>query len=370
MANGGLDGGSGVARVTARAPGRVNLIGEHTDYNDGFVLPMALPFETTISFTRRDDRRVELESVGFDSTSFSLDDDPREVPSWARYIAGMSRLLADDGVEIPGFLASISTTIPVGASLSSSAALEVATGFGLLALCGSTPDPVHIAKLGQRVENEVIGIQSGIMDQLISAIATEGAASLIDCRSLDATAAHLPRGARVVIMDTMTRRELADSEYDLRRNACERAAAALNVSMLRDTTSEMVAGLPDGVDKQRAAHVVSENARVLAAVDAMAADDLDTLGTLMNESHHSLSSDYEVSSPALDQMAAIAREHAGCFGARMTGGGFAGSAVALIEASQTDAFVAHVRSAWSQAHDVTPNVWAVDPAAGASIVGP
>ena len=191
MANGGIDWESGVARVTARAPGRVNLIGEHTDYNDGFVLPMALPFETTISFTRRDDRHVELESHGFDSTSFSLDDDPRDVSSWARYIAGMARFLGDEGVDIPGFSASISTTIPVGASLSSSAALEVATGFGLSALCGIAPDPVHIARLGQRVENEVIGIQSGIMDQLISAIATEGAVSMIDCRSLEVTACLL-----------------------------------------------------------------------------------------------------------------------------------------------------------------------------------
>ncbi len=356
------------ADVVARAPGRVNLIGEHTDYNNGFVLPMALPFDTRLALTRRDDRVVDLESVGFAAATFSLDDDPREVPSWTRYIAGMARLLADEGVPIPGFSARITTTIPVGASLSSSAALEVATGFALSSVCGLEPDPVHIAKLGQRVENEIIGIQSGIMDQLISAIATKGAVTRIDCRSLETSPAYLPGEARVVIMDTMTRRELADSEYDLRRQACERAAAAMGVPALRDATPKMVAGLPEGVDKQRAIHVVTENDRVAAAVDALAAEDLVELGSLMDSSHESLSTDYEVSSAALDHMASIARAHDACFGARMTGGGFAGSAVALIRASETERFVRHVKDAWSGEYDVTPDVWAVDPSAGASII--
>ena len=358
----------GSADVIARAPGRVNLIGEHTDYNEGFVLPMALPFDTTMELRRRDDRVVALESVGFAAANFTLDDDPRLVPSWARYIAGMARLLADEGAPIPGFSARIRTTIPVGASLSSSAALEVATGFALSALCGVTPDPVHIAKLGQRVENEIIGIQSGIMDQLISAIAVEGAVTLIDCRSLETTPAHLPPTARVVIMDTMTRRELADSEYDLRRQACERASAALGISALRDATMELVDTLAEGIDKQRAVHVVSENQRVEDAVAALADGDLRALGVLMNASHDSLSRGYEVSSPALDHMAAIAREHSACFGARMTGGGFAGSAVALIDASETESFVSHIRDTWKSAYDVTPDVWAVDPSPGASII--
>lgn len=354
-------------RVTARAPGRVNLIGEHTDYNDGFVLPMALPFATTIEATRRDDRVVSLESVGYASTQFSLDDDPRSVESWARYVAGMLTLLADEGVAIGGIDASIATDIPIGASLSSSAALEVATGFAACALAGTVPDPQHIALLGQRVENEVIGIQSGIMDQLISAVAVDGSATQIDCESLRTESVAIPAEATVLILDTMTRRELADSEYDLRREACERAAVALGVDTLRHATLEGVLSMPDGVDRHRAHHVVTENDRVLAAVRALRSGDLDQMGDLMNQSHESLSLDYEVSSAALDEMAGLVRGHDACFGARMTGGGFAGSAVALVETSQAEAVAAEVATSWQERHGVTPDIWPVVPSAGASV---
>ncbi|MDW3178509.1 MAG: galactokinase [Acidimicrobiia bacterium] len=353
--------------VTARAPGRVNLIGEHTDYNDGFVLPLALPFETVMLVKANEERVVRLESEGFPSARFALEDDPRSVEPWARYVAGMVSLLTEEGIDVPGFDAWLTTTIPVGASLSSSAALEVATGFAVCALVGVTPDPVVIARLGQRVENEIVGIQSGIMDQLISAIATKGAATMIDCRSLDTQAVLLPEHASVVIMDTMTRRELADSEYDRRRAACERVAAALGVAALRDASIEDVESLPASVDKQRAMHVVTENQRVLDAVEAFGDGDLQRAGDLMNSSHASLSSEYEVSSAALDEMASIARSHPACFGARMTGGGFAGSAVALIDASMSDSFVAHVRAQWELARGVCPDVWAVTPQAGASV---
>lgn len=352
-------------RVVARAPGRVNLIGDHTDYNDGFVLPMALPFATTIVATARLDRTVTLSSVGFPDVAFSLDDPPSEAGSWARFVAGMASFLAEDGVDVPGFDASISTDIPVGASLSSSAALEVAAGLVMCGLAGSPPDPVRIARLGQRVENEVIGIQSGIMDQLISAVAESGAVTRIDCRTLDTSPVLLPERARVVIMDTMTRRELADSEYDLRRAACERAAAALGVAKLRDATIEGVATLTDDVDRRRAHHIVTENRRVLDTVDALVADDLDRTGELMNESHDSLSVDYEVSSVALDRMAEIARAHPHCWGARMTGGGFAGSAVALVDVAAVEGFVDTVRSTWERETGVAPDLWAVAPSAGA-----
>ncbi len=368
----GTDAATGPKRVVARAPGRVNLIGEHTDYNDGFVLPMALPFATTIAFERSDDDMVELDSVGFDSTSFHLGADPTSVKSWAQYIAGVARFLAVDGLTVQGFSAKIDTNIPVGASLSSSAALEVATGFGLCGLAGVEPDPVYIARIGQRVENEIIGIQSGIMDQLISATGVDGAVVQIDCRTLETTPVSLPAASRVLILDTMTRRELADSEYDLRRQACERAAAAIGVPKLRDATMSDVAKLPEGtpeerVDKARAHHVVTENARVLETVAALAADDLERVGDAMNESHRSLSVDYEVSSPALDEMSAIARSHEACFGARMTGGGFAGSAVALVHADRADAVADAVAEVWESRHGVRPDIWAVDPSAGASV---
>lgn len=354
-------------RVVSRAPGRVNLIGEHTDYNEGFVMPMALPFETQMLLVGRDDRRVLLRSNGFDDVSFHLDDDPREVDSWGRYVAGMAHLLEAEGLLVTGFDATIETTIPVGASLSSSAALEIATGFGLTAMAGQMPDPVKIALLGQRVENEIIGIQSGIMDQLTSAVAVAGAVVRIDCRSLETTPVHLPDSASVVIMDTMTRRELANSEYDLRRQSCERAAAAIGVPALRDATIEQVESLDEGIDKQRAIHIVNENRRVLEAQEALSNHDVVRFGALMNESHFSLKNDYAVSSPALDEMAAIARAHESCFGARMTGGGFAGSAVALIEGEHRNSFVAYVRQEWRNTHGEDPDIWVVEPSAGASV---
>ena len=356
-----------IQRVVADAPGRVNLIGEHTDYNDGFVLPMALPFATEVELKPLDGRRVVAHSAGHDAIAFDLDEDPRSAPSWGKYLAGMAHLLAEAGVAVTGFEASVRTDIPVGASLSSSAALEVATGFGLCALVGEDPDAVAIAKLGQRVENEVIGIQSGIMDQLIVATAVEGAATLIDCRTLEGTPVQIPGSATAVIMDTMTRRELVDSEYDLRRQACEAAAEAIGVTALRDATVEQTLALDDVVRRRRAHHVVTENARVEKVVAAFKADDLATVGALMNESHESLQGDYEVSSPALDQMSEIAREHPGCFGARMTGGGFAGSAVALVDRAEAPGFVSHIERVWEREHGVIPDVWAVDPSRGAAV---
>jgi len=356
-----------VRRVRARAPGRVNLIGEHTDYNDGFVLPMALPFATVIEATPRRDGVVSLHSEGFPSVQFTLADDPKEVGSWGRFVSGMIRFMAEDGIGTTGIDASISTNIPIGASLSSSAALEVATGFAVAGLADVEPDPVRIAQLGQRVENEVIGLQSGIMDQLISAIAVDGSVTRIDCRSLAAEAVQLPAEAKVVIMDTMTRRELADSEYDLRRAACNRASEAIGVAALRDANLEQVESLLSGVDQKRARHVVTENRRVAGVVAALRNGDLAAVGELMSASHRSLDSDYAVSSDALNSMVAIAREHESCLGARMTGGGFAGSAVALVDAAGASMFIKHVAKRWTNEFGERPNVWDVRPSAGASV---
>lgn len=356
-----------MTRVVSRSPGRVNLIGEHTDYNDGFVMPMGLPFETVFTATPRSDNKVCLRSVGYGEVSFTLADDPKSIKFWGRFVAGMARALDYDGTPVPGFDAEIKTNIPVGASLSSSAALEVAAGFAMCQMAGVEPDPVRIAKLGQWVENEIIGIQSGIMDQLISAVATEGAATLIDCRSLETEAIALPTNSTVVIMDTMTRRRLADSEYDLRRASCERAALEIGVPKLRDATIEQVNGLEPGMDARRARHVVTENARVLSAVEAMKSGDAITLGKLMNASHESLRTDFEVSAPALDEIVSIAREHSGCFGARMTGGGFAGCGVALVDPTEALAFKSHVEDRYKGPKGVSPNVWIVEPSAGASV---
>jgi galactokinase len=327
---------------------------------------MALPFETTITASGRDDGMIRVVSPGFGDETFAVDADPHALPTWVRYIAGTVQILGSH-VPCTGFDATLHTTIPVGASLSSSAALEVATGFLVSALAGVEPDAPGIAAVGQRVENEIVGVKGGIMDQLISATAVEGAASLIDCRSLAVEPVLLPEGTRVVIMDTMTRRELVDSEYNLRREACMRAAADIGVPALRDANLNQLDQVVAEVDRRRARHVIAENLRVLEAVDAMRANDAAQLGVLMNASHESLSTDYEVSSRALDEMSAIARAHSACFGARMTGGGFAGSAVALVDNGSVDGFVDHVRSAYSDSAGRDPDLWVVTPSAGASV---
>ena len=353
--------------VVARAPGRVNLIGDHTDYNDGFVLPMALPFETVISATPRADNEVHLISPGYGTASFSLTDDPSTVASWARYVAAMAHLLAHEGMEMIGFDASIATDIPIGAGLSSSAALEVAAGYVIAGLAGIEPDPASIARLGQRVENEFIGVQSGIMDQLISVGASAGGPALIDCRSLALTPIELPHAAQVIIMDTMTRRALATSAYDDRRHSCERAAAALGLSRLRDAALADLDRIGDLEDRHRAHHVVAENQRVLDAVVALGAGNLDAFGSAMRASHASLRDLYDVSTPALDTMVMIADAQRGCFGARLTGGGFAGCAVALVKRNDVMDFLRNVELDYLSETGIAPDLWAVDPSPGASV---
>jgi galactokinase len=357
--------------LVARAPGRVNLIGEHTDYNDGFALPMALPFDTVIALSDSGDRAgpVEVASEGFGQVTLEPSADPRGAESWARYPAGVMALLQEAGVAAGGWSATIATDIPTGAALSSSAALEVAVTTALLARAGEMWTPVEVARLGQRVENEVIGLASGIMDQLVSAGAVTGHASLMDCRSLELTPSPLPAGAVVAVMDTGTRRELVDGAYGERRAACERAAAALGLAALRDATMDQVTTLSDPVVRRRARHVVAENRRTLDAAAAMTAGDPIALGKLMAESHISLRDDYEVSGPGLDAIVEVASTSPGCYGARMTGGGFAGCAVALVDAEQARAFTTAVIDGYHHG-DLTARVWLCTPVAGASLVGP
>ena len=359
--------------LVVRAPGRVNLIGEHTDYNDGFVLPMALPFAIVIAGEPRPDRRVVAASEGFEPTEFELDESaPSAAPGWASYVHGVGRMLIDEGHAVGGWQASIASDIPSGASLSSSAALEVASGLMSVTAAGGSIDMAALARIGQRVENEVLGLPSGIMDQLASATCEEGTASLIDCRDLTQTSAPLPAGCDVVIMDTGTRRELVDSEYAARRLDCEAAAAALGVAALRDATLDQLADIDNERVHRRARHVITENERTLAAARAMDRDDPDELGRLMSESHTSLRDDYDVSGPALDAIVELAQATVGCYGARMTGGGFAGCAVALVAQAKTESFlslieVGFVSPATQPATEPT-RLHAVTPAAGASVV--
>ena len=353
-----------------RAPGRVNLIGEHTDYNEGFTLPMALPFDTVVAMTSVGDAVtgvVTVSSAGFGELRFRPSDDPAEVPTWARHLAGCVALLGERGIPAGGWRSSIDTDIPTGASLSSSAALEVAVITSLLARAGEAWSPIEVARLGQRVENEVVGLRSGIMDQFISAGAVAGHASLMDCRRLTLDPAPLPPGVAVAVMDTGTRRVLAEAAYDDRRAACERAAAALGLAALRDADLGDVESIPDLIDRRRARHVVSENSRTLEAADAMRGGDVVELGRLMQASHVSLRDDYEVSGPGLDGIVEVAGLSPGCLGARMTGGGFAGCAVAIVRVDEADAFARAVVDGYRYEH-CTAQVWLCDPAAGASVI--
>lgn len=360
----------GPPRLAARAPGRVNLIGEHTDYNDGFTMPMALPFDTAIVLSDDGDPVdgiVTVDSAGFGEVVIDPTADPRSVATWARHIAGVVALLGEHGVPSGGWRATVDSDIPTGASLSSSAALEVAVITALVHRAGRSWPPIDVARLGQRVENEIVGLPSGIMDQFISAGAVAGHASLMDCRALTLQHAPLPIGAAIAVMDTGTRRVLAEVAYGERRASCERAVAELGVRALRDATPEQVATITDPVDRRRAGHVVSEIRRTLEAADAMRAGDLPRLGRLMDESHASLRDDYEVSGPGLDAIVEVARDSPGCFGARMTGGGFAGCAVALVDESVAGAFMRAVTDRYRfDGH--TARVWICRPSAGADVI--
>ena len=361
-------------RFVCRAPGRVNLIGEHTDYNDGFVLPMALPFDTAIAVEPVSEAMVDVASEGFGRTRFDFGPDTTTTAVWARYLHGMQVLLDDEQQAHRGWRGTIATDIPAGASLSSSAALEVAAGLAFTHAAGTTIDPTTVARLGQRVENEIMGLPSGIMDQLTSAASVAGAASLIDCRELSLAPAPLPSAATVVVMDTGTRRALVDSAYADRQATCARVATALGVAALRDLDLSDLDRLdpPDEIGRRRATHVITENARTLAAAAAMTADDAPELGRLMTASHVSLRDDYEVSGPALDAVVELARGTPGCLGARMTGGGFAGGAVALVTneavADFCELVAATYRAPATQPAEAEPALYAVTPAAGASVI--
>jgi len=326
----------------AYASGRVNIIGEHTDYNDGFVLPAAIDKTIYVAANLRDDDLIVLHSLDFESAvTFPLarlHDD--SLPSWTRYIRGaialcgtLALLNGQNPNRLRGMNFTIAGNVPLGAGFSSSAAIEVAMFEALSALLGVPLTQVQKALLGQQVEHHFIGIRSGIMDQLIAAIGKPDHAFLIDCRSLEATPVPLPKGVTLVALDTSVRRELVSSEYGMRREQCEQAARIMGVPSLRDATPELFAAkraeMPE-VIARRAQHVLEENARTLAAAEALRQGDLDRLGALLNASHASLSQLYQVSIPELDLMAALAQQQDGVYGARMMGGGFGGAVIALV----------------------------------------
>ncbi len=359
----------GEPTLVVRAPGRVNLIGEHTDYNDGFVLPMALPFDTVVAVSTTDTaRRIEVRSEGYGVTGFSATRAAEGGSDWSLHLRAVVQLLSDAGIVTDGWRATIASDVPTGAGLSSSAAVQVATARAVLALTDNEWAPTAVARLCRRADNEIVGIPSGIMDQLISAAAVDAHATLIDCRSLELTTHPVPTGCSVVVMDTGSRRELVGSEYADRQRECARAAALLGVGSLREIDSVESLAKAGSVEMRRARHVVSENRRTLDAADALDLGDAARVGRLMVESHVSLRDDYEVSGPELDAIVEAALASTGCLGARMTGGGFAGCAVALVETAEVDGFEATVSSKYRAATGLEATLWVCRPAAGAEVV--
>jgi len=324
--------------VRVQAPGRVNLIGEHTDYNDGFVLPCAIDYQTVVSAAPRADWRVNVVAVDFDneSDSFDLTEPVVAHPDklWSNYIRGMVKHLQYNGFEFTGADIVVSGNVPQGAGLSSSAALEVAIGQTFKTLYELELSQQKIALIAQQAENQFVGCNCGIMDQLVSAKGEEGSAMLLDCRSLDTRAVAIPEDLSIVVINSNVKRGLVDTEYNLRRQQCEQAAKHFNVSALRDVSIENFnaqRGELDPVVAKRARHVISENARVLAAADALSSGDIIGLAELMGQSHISMRDDFEITVPAVDTLVDIVKQVVGDRGGvRMTGGGFGGCVVAII----------------------------------------
>jgi galactokinase len=354
--------------IVVQAPGRVNLIGEHTDYNDGFVLPMAIDRRTVIAARHRTDSIVSVSSDGFPDAHFDLAAMERG-QGWVEYIKGVA--WAMDAVSLPGWEGVIESTIPLGASLSSSAALEVATALVFATLAKRRWRPTDAAQTARRAETDWVGVNSGIMDQLISACGQAGHAVLIDCRALTLSATPLPPEVQVVVLDTGTRRRLTESRYNQRRAECEAAAEAFGIDSLRDLTATALNDPPADLSKTilyRARHVVEENQRTLAAAEAMKIGDGPLLGSLMNQSHESLRDLYEVSSSALDAMVESALASPGCLGARMTGAGFGGCAIALVEDAAVDEFMDNVAIRYQGTTGNQPAVYACVAAGAASVI--
>ena len=324
------------------SPGRVNIIGEHTDYNDGFVLPMAINYSAWIALRPRDDLRVQVTALDKkDKLDLDLSDYKKGTGGWREYITGVAWALQDAGHELKGWEGVFSGDVPIGAGLSSSAALELALTRAFALVSDLEWDPVQMSLICQKAENLWVGINSGIMDQMISSSGKEGFALMIDCRSLKTKQVPLPKDTQLLILDTTTRRGLADSAYNERQAQCEAVACHFDKKSLRDITLDQLeerAGILDLLLYRRAQHVISENQRVLDAVKALQNGDPAALGQLMNESHASMRDDFEISRKEMDQMVAIAQSQPGCYGARMTGGGFGGCAVALVAEDQIESF--------------------------------
>ena len=360
-----------------RAPGRVNLIGEHTDYNDGFVLPAAIDREIQIAAAPRHDRRLHLSSLALeDEAEFDLNDqNPLPRKNWTDYCRGVVHVLETEGYRLPGADLLIESEIPLGAGLSSSAALEVATALTLLSLADYTLKPLELAKLCQKAENDFVGTRCGIMDQVSACFGRSGHAMLIDCRSLELE--YIPMDKSIfstVVVNTMVKHELAESEYNQRRAECEAGVEKLGkilpgIKSLRDVSTdefnEVMEKLPENM-RARCRHVIFENERTRAAAERMSIGDLPGVGRLMAESHRSLRNDYRVSCSELDLLVELAEGIEGVYGARMTGGGFGGCTVNLVASESVEDFHANIEDGYYRATGIRPEVYVCRTRDGAS----
>lgn len=366
--------------AVVRAPGRVNLIGEHTDYNDGYVLPVAIDRSILVAASPRDDRQVIIHTLDFgESVTFSLDDiEHDQAQAWSNYQRGVAYFLEEQGFKLPGLNAVIVGDVPIGSGLSSSAAIEVSMAYTWQVLAGFELSRVQLALLCQRAENEFVGINCGIMDQFVSALGQRDHALLIDCRSLYHQPVPLPTGAAIIVADTMKRRGLVDSEYNARRRECEEGVRILQrylpqVQALRDVSTdqfvEYEGQLPENVRK-RCRHIIYENERVLRSVAALQAGALAAFGQLMNESHASLRDDYEVSCAELDIMAEAAWKVGGVYGSRMTGAGFGGCTVSLVTEEVIEDFRGQVATGYEEATGIVPQIYVCRAEDGVAEVSP
>ncbi|MBV8602938.1 MAG: galactokinase [Candidatus Eremiobacteraeota bacterium] len=357
--------------IHVRAPGRVNIIAEHTDYTDGFVLPMAIDLGVEITGEPSDERSLIVTSREEASTiELSTDADPRGDGSWRDYFAGVVRALRESGEVVPGARIEIRSSLPIGAGLSSSAALLVGTLYLLHELQGRTIDRTALARLAQRAEFLGTGARTGIMDQFVIANGRAGRAVLLDCRSLEETLVRLPSSASFLVVDSGVRHSVATSEYNVRRQECEAAAAALGVAALRDAGDgdrAKIEGLEEPL-RSRALHVVQENERVLAASRAFEDADLALAGRLMSASHRSLRDLYEVSVPELDEIVDVAERTPGVHGARMTGAGFGGCVVVLIDAQRAGSVREHLLSSLRKRRGVDLRSWNVRASDGVEVI--
>jgi galactokinase len=367
--------GTGTSAQLFRAPGRVNLIGEHTDYNDGFVMPMAIGFYTWIAAARRPDRIIEVYSEHFsEKISFSLDSlNGPPTNHWSDFIRGVAETLQQSGHRLPGTNLVIHGEVPIGAGLSSSASLEVSVALALISLADLSVPFLELAKLCQSAEHEYVGTRVGIMDPFVASFGVAGHALMLDCRSLEYQMLAIPNDLRVIVCNSMVRHELASGEYNLRRADCEAGVKTLQrffpeARSLRDITItdlEKYKHELGPVVYRRCRHVVTENQRVLAAVSALRSEDADRFGDLLYRSHASLRDDYEVSCRELDLLVDLASSQRGVYGARMTGGGFGGCTVNLVRTDYADEFQSEIARMNAEATGVTPEVYLCEPAQGA-----